>query len=364
MSIRLLAVGDVLLWTRNNTMPFDRVQRELRQKDLLFGNLETVLSESGDPSQKRWINTNPPEAGVYLRDAGFDILSVANNHTLDLGRKGFEKTLDVLESHGIAYIGGARGDDPPRGLVVERNGIRLGFLGYTSGMFRSPPGVTVFRLKKRSIINDIVELRDRCDVVIVSLHWGIENIYYPSPSQIRLAHSLIDSGASLILGHHSHTIQGLERYKDGLIAYSLGNFQFDTELFKEKIKSTMILSVDLDRHGIKDCTVIPCIINDDFQPEVAEGQTREAVEGWIRRCSERVESGQVTRRWWYEEIGYEYLTYNLESYRYRIREHGFAPLIECGVWLATPFCLNCYAGVIRKRLRQKDAKKNMSATPP
>ncbi|MEG3055204.1 MAG: hypothetical protein RQM90_03335 [Methanoculleus sp.] len=58
------------------------------------------------------------------------------------------------------------------------------------------------------------------------------------------------------------------------------------------------------------------------------------------------------------------LTYNLESYRYRIREHGFAPLIECGIWLATPFCLNCYAGLIRKRLRQKDTKENMSATPP
>lgn len=333
-------------------MPFDLVRRELRQKDLLFGNLETVLTTSGDPSCKRWVNTNPPEAGTYLRDAGFDILSVANNHTLDLGRIGFEKTLDVLESHGIAYVGGARGDTPPRGLVVERNGIRLGFLGYTSGMFRSPPGVTVSRLNKRRIIRDIKALKDLCDSIVVSLHWGTENVYYPSPNQIKLARSLIDSGASLILGHHSHTIQGLERYKDGLIAYSLGNFQFDIELFKERIKSSMILSVDFDLDGIKDYRVIPCAINDDFQPEVVEGETRRAVEGWIRKCSERIQNGQITRRWWYGEIGEEYLTYNMDSYRYRIREHGIVPLIECAVWLVTPFCLNCYAGVVRKKLRR------------
>jgi len=353
VSVRLRAVGDILLWTRNGKKPFDLILHELQQKDILFGNLETVLSESGEPDRKRWVNTNPPGAGVHLRDAGFDLLSVANNHTLDLGRDGFLKTLDVLEAHGISYIGGARGDARPQGLVIERGGITFGFLGYTRGMFRSPEGVRVSRLKKRTIISDIRALKARCDIVIVSLHWGIENVYYPSPDQIRLAHSLIDSGATLILGHHSHTIQGLERYNDGLIAYSLGNFQFDTELFKEKIKSSMILSVDFDRNGIRDYTVIPCIINDDFQPEVARGEIREAVERWIRKCSERLENGEITRRWWYEEVGEEYLTYNMESYLYRIRHHGIAPLVECVVWLMTPFCLNCYAGVIRNRLKQR-----------
>jgi len=353
-SVRLQAVGDVLLWIRNNKKPFALVQDELKAKDLLFGNLETVLSESGTESRKRWVNTTPPEAGDYLKDAGFDILSVANNHTLDMGREGFEKTLEGLEARGIAYIGGARGDKPPAGLVVERNGIRLGFLGYTSGRFQSPPGVTVAKLKKKAIINDIRALKSRCDHVVVSLHWGIENTYYPSPDQVRLAHALIDSGATLVLGHHSHTIQGLERYKDGLIAYSLGNFQFDTEIFKEKINSTMILSVDLDRNGIRDYTITPCVINSDFQPEVAEGQAREKVQSWIKKCSDRVQNGEVTRQWWFEQIGEDYLVYNLESYRYRIRQHGLAPLIECGVWLVTPFCLNCYAGLIRQRLRQRD----------
>ncbi|WP_292729699.1 CapA family protein [Methanoculleus sp.] len=352
-SVRLRAVGDVLLWIRNDKKPFALIQDELRQKDLLFGNLETVLSESGTESRKRWVNTTPPEAGEYLKDAGFDILSVANNHTLDRGREGFEKTLEGLETRGIAYIGGARGDDPPGGLVVERNGIRLGFLGYTSGRFRSPPGVTVSKLKRKAIINDIRALKDRCDHIVVSLHWGIENTYYPSPGQVRLAHALIDAGAALVLGHHSHTIQGLERYNNGLIAYSLGNFQFDTEIFKEEINSTMILSVDFDRHGIRDYAVTPCVINSDFQPEVAEGRTREKVQHWIGKCSNRVQNGEVNRQWWFEQIGEDYLTYNLESYRYRIRQHGLAPLVECGVWLVTPFCLNCYAGLIRRRLRQR-----------
>jgi len=309
-SVRLRAVGDVLLWIRNGKEPFALIQNELQQKDLLFGNLETVLSESGTESKKRWVNTTPPGAGEYLKEAGFDILSVANNHTLDMGREGFENTLKGLEARGITYIGGGRGDDPPEGPVVEHNGVRLGFLAYTSGRFRSPPGVTVAKLKKRTIINDIRALKGRCDHVVVSLHWGIENTYYPSPDQVRLAHSLIDAGAALVLGHHSHTIQGLERYKDGLIAYSLGNFQFDTEIFKEKINSSMILSVDFDRHGIRDYTVVPCVINSDFQPEVAEGRTREKVQRWIARCSDRVQERGVTRQWWFEQIGEDYLLYN------------------------------------------------------
>ncbi|BBL67625.1 CapA family protein [Methanoculleus chikugoensis] len=352
-SVRLRAVGDVLLWMRNGKRPFALVQHELRQKDLLFGNLETVLSESGTERKKRWVNTTPPAAGEYLREAGFDILSVANNHTLDMGREGFEKTLEGLEARGIAYVGGGRGDEKLPGLIVERSGIRFGFLAYTTGRFRSPPGVTVAKLKRKSVIEDIRALKERTDHVIVSLHWGIENTYYPSPDQVRLAHAFIENGATLILGHHSHTIQGLERYKGGLIAYSLGNFQFDTEIFKEGINSTMILSVDFDRHGIRDYTTIPCVINSDFQPEVARGQTRKLVERWIAKCSERVRNGGVTRTWWFEQIGADYLEYNLESYRYRIRQHGLAPLLECGVWLFTPFCLNCYAGLIRKRLRER-----------
>lgn len=351
-SVRLRAVGDVLLWIRNGKRPFALVQHELTEKDLLFGNLETVLSESGTERKKRWVNTTPPEAGGnLLREAGFDILSVANNHTLDMGREGFEKTLEELETRGIAYVGGGRGDERLPGLIVERNGIRFGFLAYTTGRFRPPPGVTVAKLKKKNVIEDIRALKEQTDHVVVSLHWGIENTYYPSPDQVRLAHNLIDAGATLILGHHSHTIQGVERYNDGLIAYSLGNFQFDTEIFKEKVNSSMILSVDFDRDGIRDYTTIPCVINSDFQPEVAEGRTRELVERWIARCSERVRNGNVTRKWWFEQIGEDYLLYNLESYRYRIRQHGIAPLIECGIWLFTPFCLNCYAGVIRKRLR-------------
>jgi poly-gamma-glutamate synthesis protein (capsule biosynthesis protein) len=248
-----------------------------------------------------------------------------------MGREGFEKTLEVLEGHGISYIGGARGDEPPGGLVVERDGIRFGFLAYTRGRFRPPPGVTVAKLKKKTVVDDIRALKDRCDHVVVSLHWGIENTYYPSPDQVRLAHALIDSGATLILGHHSHTIQGLERYKDGLIAYSLGNFQFDTEIFKEQINSSMIISVDFDRHGIQSYSVTPCVINSDFQPEVAEGRTLETVQHWIAKCSDKVQNGNVTPQWWYEQIGADYLAYNLESYRYRIRQHGLAPLVECGV---------------------------------
>ncbi len=92
-----------------------------------------------------------------------------------MGREGgFEKTLEGLEARGIAYVGGGgRGDEKlPGGLIVERSGIRFGFLAYTTGRFRSPPGVTVAKLKRKSVIEDIRALKERTDHVIVSLHWG------------------------------------------------------------------------------------------------------------------------------------------------------------------------------------------------
>jgi len=350
-TLRLMAVGDILLQTENGKEPFERINDDLNGRDILFGNLETVLSTSGQRSRKRWVASAPPESVRYLKEAGFDILNIANNHILDLGREGFVATLDMLEKNGIAYVGGSAGRQSRRGVVIERNGIKLGFLGYTTGRLQRPGDISLHSLRERDILADIDAVKSRCDFVVISLHWGTENCYYPSPQQIRVARRLIDHGATLILGHHPHVIQGLERYGDGLIVYSLGNFQFDTSLMPGRIKSSMIVTVDFDRQGIADHAVIPCTIDENALPAVAVGAEKELIRKWISNLSGMVSSGRITRNWWFEEIAGEYLAYNWESYKYRIGRHGIAPLLECGVWLITPFCLNCYAGIVRKRLR-------------
>lgn len=350
--VRLMAVGDIWLRTRNNREPFERIKTEFRNKDVLFGNLETALSIRGKMVEKAHVVNSPPESVKYLKDAGFDIVNIANNHTLDLGSEGFINTVNVLNENAIQFVGG-NACAPSKPAILERNGIKLGFLAYTGGYFRVPKEVSLNKLKRNKILSDIQLLQNTCDFIIVSLHWGIEFSHHPSPDQINLAHHLIDSGAHVILGHHSHTVHGIEQYNNGLIAYSLGNFQFDPNPPHGKINRYMILSVDFDRGGISDYTIVPCTINDNFQPEVAEGRERETILKFIDAISDPINNGTITSWWWFEEIAGEYLSGNMRSYQRRIRSHGINPLLECAVWIATPFRMKCYAALLRKRFKNR-----------
>jgi len=174
---------------------------------------------------------------------------------------------------------------------------------------------------------------------------------YPSPRQVDLAHKLVDHGATLILGHHTHVIQGIEEYKNGLIAYSLGNFQFDPRLSQSKTNDSIILSVNFDKAGLKDYSVLPIVIDADYLPCVAEGQHKDKLLQFFTDISRPLRDGEITNKWWFGEICGEYLTGNIRNYKVRIRRYGIKHLLECMVWLISPFCLRCYAAIVRRKLR-------------
>ncbi len=351
-SLKLMAAGDIWLQTMNGQHPFEKVLHALRDKDLLFGNLETTLSERGERAEKHHVISAPPRAAQYLLDAGFDVVSVANNHSADLGVEGFSDTLAALETRGILPLGGSMVQDRQEPVIVERKGISVGFAGYTTGRFSSAHGFTVNRLIEEDILADIAFLTGRCDHIVISLHWGTEMAYYPSPRQIRLAHRLIDAGATLILGHHPHTMQAIERYRGGLIAYSLGMFQFDPHWPHNLSREAFILSVDLWGGGvIGEHEITPLIVDDDYVPHLVEGSRGEVIRAFVDEISRPVSGGRITWARWFEEIAPAYMKMNLESYRYRIRRGGPLPFLEMGVWLCTPFCLGCYVGLARRALR-------------
>jgi len=225
-TLKLLAVGDISLQTRNNKNPFAGVKEVFKNKDILFGNLETVLSNLGKEAEKAVVLHNSPDKVKYLVEAGFDVLNLANNHIMDLGAEGFHNTLETLRKEGLSFIG-ANNKPESSYIVLEKQGIRLGFLGYWGDGFNLPEErIWINRIALADVIEDIKALKTQCDFVIVSLHWGTENVFYPSPKQVNFARCLIEAGATAILGHHPHVVQGIEQYQDGLIAYSLGNFQF------------------------------------------------------------------------------------------------------------------------------------------
>lgn len=243
-SICIAAVGDVMLGTsypNNYTLPpdsaknsFNVIADELRNADVTFGNLEGSLLDGGNPAHyklhqksKAYLFRMPTTYAGIFKDAGFDVLSLANNHIGDFGDTGRISTTRVLDSIGINY--GGLLNHPS--TVFERNGIKYGFCSF------APNANTLPILNLKNATRIISELKQRCDILIVSFHGGGEGVAYEHVpfamesfiSEKRgdvhaFAHNAIDAGADIIFGNGPHVSRAMEVYKNRLIAYSLGNF--------------------------------------------------------------------------------------------------------------------------------------------
>lgn len=234
------AAGDVLLDRGCRTMIrrhgydylFSGVSDFIRVRDISLCNLENPLSSRGKAPGNA-ITFRADSAFVeVLKWSGFDIYCLANNHILDCGPRALLDTRGILESNGLAAVGAGRNtDEAGAPLIVRRRGITFAFLAYV----RVPGfGVPTADDRPRPAIADSAEIREgiararvKADIVIVSFHWGVEYTPRPTAEQVNFAHLSIDSGADLVLGHHPHVIQSIEKYRGKFILYSLGNFVFD-----------------------------------------------------------------------------------------------------------------------------------------
>ena len=237
---RLLFGGDVMfaravrreiVAMRDPALPFRKIAPLTSSADITFINLESPFSDRGPYYESGLIFHAPPEAVAGLELAGVTIASTANNHSRDCGARGVEFTVAWLRSHGIAPLGSSESEEKThQGVVLLRHGVRFGFLGYTfdqqNGNWRDiDPRIAL--TDTRTVCRDIAALRRRADVVIVSMHNGVEYMPNATHAQITFAHAAIDAGAKLVIGHHPHVVQPEEKYRGGLIFYSLGNLVFD-----------------------------------------------------------------------------------------------------------------------------------------
>lgn len=243
-SISIAAVGDMMLGTsypNNYTLPpdsaknsFNAIANELRNADVTFGNLEGSLLDGGSPAHyklhqrsKAYLFRMPTAYAGVFKDAGFNLLSLANNHIGDFGDTGRMSTTHVLDSIGINY--GGLLSHPS--TVFERNGVKYGFCAF------APNANTLPILDLKNATRIISQLKQQCDILIVSFHGGGEGVAYEHIpfamesfiSEKRgdvnaFAHNAIDAGADIILGNGPHVNRAMEVYKNRLIAYSLGNF--------------------------------------------------------------------------------------------------------------------------------------------
>ncbi len=287
LRVTLAAVGDLMfdrlpgVFLRENgaESPFAGVAEVLRGADLTVGNLECAISEGGEQASKAYTFRAPPIAAEALALAGFDVVSLANNHALDWGDEGLSDTRVHLEASKVAAVGGgANAAEAHRHAVVTRNGLRVAFLGYldvpAEGAFnRANWDATATRaglawFDEEALVRDIAAARMEADVVVVFLHFGFEYHTSPSEAQRRQARAAIDAGAALVLGSHPHVLQPVEAYHGGVIAYSLGNFVFDG--FDGEANESAIFRATLTPKGVESWELVPVSIGYDGFPALVE----------------------------------------------------------------------------------------------
>lgn len=233
----IAALGDISFMGTCADKPslsiMEQVKHVFAEADFVIGNLEGPLLQEGDPVKGKCTLRGHPDWARVLKDSGIGLVSLANNHMMDYGAKGLLSTMSALEQAGIFYVGAGRNQKEANApLLISVNGRQIAILARTAIEVSSPsyashntPGVAFFY--EDEIVTTIQKCAQEVDLVVMSIHWGLEQYHYPSPQQRRLAEKMIKAGARVIIGHHPHVLQGVEKISNGLVAYSLGNFLFD-----------------------------------------------------------------------------------------------------------------------------------------
>ncbi len=269
------AVGDITFGEQvgqyGATYPWTNVAPTLRTADITVGNLETSVSTRGMAADKQYVFRGNPSSLVPLaRQAGFDVLTLANNHSVDYGRDALVDTVRSVRAAGIQPIGA--GVDERRArlpAIVDAGGLRVAFLGYSDvnplGFPAGPTTAGTARADTAAIAADVHAALRRSDVVVCYFHWGTELHPEPDARQMQFAAACLQAGASVVLGAHPHVFGPVTRPTSStLVAWSLGNFVFPSSGVTAR---TAILHVNVDRRGVRGFRLLPVAI-EGFRPRL------------------------------------------------------------------------------------------------
>ena len=299
--IRISAVGDIMLdgtarpvlQENGYDYPFVNMRPLFRDSQVVIGNLEGPLTNRGSAEQdKTYTFRSPPDkVSGALVNAGFNVVTLANNHTLDYGAEGLADTMTALSSAGILHVGaGMDLAAARRAAVMTIDGQRIAFLGYAMTLpdtfyaTSTRPG-TAFGHESH-VRADVAAARARADIVIVSFHWGQEGKTELRDYQVQLGRVAIDAGAHAVLGHHPHILQAVEHYKDGVILYSLGNFTFGS--YSKKAAYSAVAQLSFRRGRLIALHMVPIKVDNfevQFQPQVLTGAEADMVIGTLQQLS-------------------------------------------------------------------------------
>jgi poly-gamma-glutamate capsule biosynthesis protein CapA/YwtB (metallophosphatase superfamily) len=303
----LAAVGDIMLGRRVGARhradpgaPLKPLAKRLAGAEITVGNFESTLSAAGSPTQGGDSFAASPRVRPALRAAGFDLLSLANNHVGDYGDRALRQTLDRFDSGGIKTIGAGRDlAAARRPVIIERDGVRVGFLavdsiGETPAANRTRAGTNRLNMPPRTgplnpshlrrITSDIRALNSRVDAVVVLTHWGTQYTHRPESSQRSAARAFADAGADLVIGGHPHWVQGYEMAGSAVVVHSLGNFVFDMD-FQTKTREGIFLEIVLWGGKVKAVEPVPYVIDNAFTPRLVRGDRARGILADLWRSS-------------------------------------------------------------------------------
>lgn len=282
----LMAGGDVLM-DRSELAgidPFAGMVPSLASADLAVINVEMAITSRGPAANKTFVFRAPASAADTIAAAGVDVVSLANNHAKDFGETGLLDTLDALEAVGVVAVGAGGFDtEAYRHRVVEvPDGPRVAFVSATQivptafAARGDRAGVADARAERERVLANVRVAADDADVVIVSVHWGIERDTCPSDIQRSLAQDLLDAGATAVLGHHPHVLQPVVTTETQLVAYSLGNFIWHARF--GITGDTGILQLDFEDDALTGWQFHPHILDSRGAPvPIAEGSRHERI---------------------------------------------------------------------------------------
>ena len=244
---------------------------ELKNADILFGNLEGDVSDKGNNVGSKYSFRMEPSVLPVLKEAGFDIVSFANNHVGDWNMPAFKDTIFRLEENGILKTGaGLNKAEAKEPTIIEENGIKFGFIGFSdvgpNWMEVKEDNAGILLASDPNFSEIIKNGKDKCDILIISIHFGEEYKPIHNLRQEYLAHTAIDNGADMVVGHHPHVTEDIEFYKEKPIVYSLGNFIFD-QYFSEETMKGMLFEAKYSGKNLISTEQKTIELNKNYQPK-------------------------------------------------------------------------------------------------
>lgn len=284
-AVKILALGDIgLFGSVDSTIknegihkPLEKISAILRRGDIVFGNLETVILDNVSPDM---LFCACPCNLQLLSDNNFKILHLANNHIYDYGREGLESTIFHCKNMGLIPLGvGATKEESEDLILTEVKGLKIGWLGCGHTLkTQGQGGPCYWEFDGERLKQQVINLRNKLDILIISIHIGLMYLDYPDPRHKIMAGALVEAGADIVLMHHAHVVQGVSTLENGkVIFFNLGNFLWDwkygnvkSDIMRSEQNEGFIFIFFIDKIGISFVGALPIYIDDNCCVNLAD----------------------------------------------------------------------------------------------